>query len=308
MSALKRLLICVVWSSSLAAFAQAPKPSVMPFPLEIKRAPSGFGSEEREGLQKEYTRLLRLAGALVPDFARYDLALRELKRQDCEREDECLVQLARKAEALYGLYASVDYTLEGAVVVSGRVVREDGKVVSPIQTVKLARGRDPFKEIAKNALAQLFTQLKIAELSATRPVEAAVDPQKKDPPMNPIKDPPPPLPPLIVEDTGAGQRSAGRALLYGGAGLAVVGGVLAGAGCGVGCGVTPNANGTIPEGQLEAARTGRALMTAGFVGLAAGAAVAGLGAILWGTAAPPPAAVTLVPVSGGGVVQIGGQF
>src|SRR3954471_7021385 len=115
------LALCV----SAISFAQAPKPSLMPFPLEFKRTPSGFSKEDKEAMQREYTRLLRLSGAMVPDFARYDLALKELKRQDCEREDECLVQLAKKAESLYALYTSIDYTLEGAVLVSGRVVRDD---------------------------------------------------------------------------------------------------------------------------------------------------------------------------------------
>ena len=85
-------------------------------PLEDKRTASGFSAEDKESMQREYTRLLRLAGAMVPDFARYDLALRELKRTDCEREDECLVQLAKRAEALYAVCVSLDYTLEGAVV------------------------------------------------------------------------------------------------------------------------------------------------------------------------------------------------
>jgi len=64
--------------------------------------------------QREYLRIVRLAGGQVPDFARYDLALKELKRQDCEREDECLTQLAQKAEALYAMFVGIDYTIEGA--------------------------------------------------------------------------------------------------------------------------------------------------------------------------------------------------
>ena len=94
MCALKSWLCCVAFLTSATVFAQEPRPSVMPFPLEYKRTASGFSAEDRESMQREYTRLLRLAGAMVPDFARYDLALRELKRTDCEREDECLVQLA----------------------------------------------------------------------------------------------------------------------------------------------------------------------------------------------------------------------
>ncbi|MDP1824698.1 MAG: hypothetical protein Q8L48_15695 [Archangium sp.] len=305
MFALKRWLCCVAFVTSSFAFAQEPRPSVMPFPLEFKRTPSGFSNEDKEAMQRDYTRLLRLAGAAVPDFARYDLALKELKRSDCEREDECLVQLAKKAEALYAVYASLDYTLEGAVLVSGRVVREDGKVASPTATVKLAKGRDAFKDIAKNALTQLFAQLKIGELPATRQVEVV----KIDPVKDPIKDPPPPPPPLVIEDTGAGQRAAGKGLVYAGAGVAVLGGVLAAVGCGFGCGVTPTMGGSLPEPQLEAARTGRALTGVGLAGLGIGAVAAGIGAVLWGTAAAAPVnTVTILPISGGGVVQFGGRF
>lgn len=308
MFALKRWLCCVVVCTSALAFAQAPKPSLMPFPLEFKRTPSGFSKEDKETMQREYNRLLRLSGALVPDFARYDLALKELKRQDCEREDECLVQLAKKAESLYALYASVDYTLEGAVLVSGRVVRDDGKIASPTETVKLAKGRDAFKDIAKNALVQLFTQLKIAELPATRPVEPVkvVEPTKV---VEPVKEPPPPPPPLIVEDTGAGQRAAGKGLLFAGAGVAVVGGVLAGIGAGIGYSAQLNGD---RAGSVEAAKqlgTAQALTTAGFVGLGVGALAAVVGGIVWGTAAPAPVTnVSVVPTAGGGVVQFGGRF
>ncbi len=308
MFALKRWLWCVAFCTSTWSFAQAPSASVMPFPLEFKRTPSGFSAEEKEAMQREYTRLLRLAGAQVPDFARYDLALKDLKRQDCEREDECLVLLAKKAQSLYALYASVDYTLEGAVLVTGRVVREDGKVASATETVKLAKGRDPFKEIAKNALVQLFAQLKIGELPATRPVEVVKVEPVKDPPFL-LKDPPPPPPPLVVEDIGAGQRSAGKGLVFAGVGVAVVGGVVAAIGCGIGCGVTPTKDGSVPETQFDAARSGRNLMTAGLVGLGVGAAAAIVGAIVWGKAAPPPMSqVTLLPMAGGGMVQLGGQF
>lgn len=299
-------LCCLAFCTSAVAFAQAPKATVMPFPLEFKRTPSGFSTEDREVMQREYTRLLRIAGAQVPDFAHYDLALAELKRQDCEREDECLAQLAKKAEALYALYANVDYTMEGAVVVSGRVLRDDGKVASATQTVTLAKGRDPFKDLAKNALVQLFAQLKVGELAATRPVEAAR--------VEPVKDlvmigPPPPAPPMIQEDTGAGQRSLGKGVLYGGAGVAVVGAALAGIGAGLGYTAQRTGDSAASADAARQLATGRTLTTMGFVGLGVGAVAAGVGAVLLGTAAPAPVAqVSVVPTNGGGVVQFGGRF
>ena len=311
MYALKRWSWCVALLAASVSFAQAPRPSVMPFPLEFKRAPSGFSKEDKEALQREYGRLLRLAGGQVPDFARYDLALKELKRQDCEREDECLVQLAKKAEALYGLYANVDYTLQGAVVVTGRVVRDDGKVASATQSVKLAKGKDAFKDIAKNALTQLFSALKVGELPAVREVEKKVEPVKVEPlvKVEPIKDPPPPLPPLVIEDAGAGQRSTGKTLVFIGGGVAVVGAILAGTGGALGYGASRNGD-LVPSGEVaREAATAQSLATAGFVGLGVGAVTAAVGAVVWGTAAPAPVAqVTVVPTVGGGVVQFGGRF
>lgn len=306
MFALKNWLWCLAFCTSAVAFAQAPRAVVMPFPLEFKRTPAGLSKDDKEAMQREYTRLLRLAGAQVPDFAHYDQALAELKRQDCEREDECLVQLAQKAEALYALYANVDLTMEGAVVVNGRVVRDDGKVASPTQTVKLTKGKDAFKDIVKNALVQLFAQLKLSELAATRPVEVAKVEPVKEPVL--LKEPLPPAPPLIVEDTGAGQRSMGKGVLYAGAGLALVGGVLAGVGGGIGHsqGV---AGKDVPEAQLGTILGARTLTTVGFVGLGLGAVTAAVGAVLWGTAAPAPVTqLSVVPAVGGGVVQFGGRF
>ncbi len=312
MLTLKRWLCFAALAAASLALAQAPRPSVMPFPLEFKRTPSGFSKEDKEAMQRDYTRLLRLAGGQVPDFARYDLALKELKRQDCEREDECLVQLAKKSEALYALYASVDSTLEGAVLVTGRVVRDDGKVACASQSVKLARGKDPFKDIARNALTQLFSQLKVGELEAVRKVEVAkaepvkVEPVKVVPPV--VTDPPPAMPPLVTEDSGAGARAAGQGLVFGGAGIAVVGAVLAAVG-GLNGSALGLQNEPVPFAKLDALTSARTLTTVGFVGLGVGAVSAAVGAILWGTAgAAPVTQVSVVPTVGGGVVQLGGRF
>lgn len=302
-----RRILLVVLCAATGAWAQAPKPVVMPFPLEFKRVPGGFGKEDKEALQREYTRLLRQSGAFTPDFAKSDLAMKELKRQDCEREDECLAQLASKAEALYGIYTSVDYTLEGAVVASGRVVRDDGKVAAPTQTVKLAKGKDPFKDIARNAIVALFAQLKVNELPAVRPVVQA-DPPKTTDPKPFVNDPPPPLPPLLVEDEGAGQRSAGKGILVTGLGVGVVGGVLAAVGAGIGYGTERGTDGAVVEGQVQNAQLGQTLATVGFIGAGVGAVTAVVGAIVWGTAKPPPVQASVSPTAGGAVVQFGGTF
>jgi hypothetical protein len=113
---------------------------------------------------------------------------------------------------------------------------------------------------------------------------------------------------VIVEDTGAGQRSTGKGLVYAGAGLAVVGGVLAGAGAGIGYGKGLDKK-NVPGDQLGTVVAARTLTTVGFVGMGIGAVTAAVGAILWGTAAPEPVTqISVVPAVGGGVVQFGGRF
>ena len=307
----QRGMWAVVVCLGAAAWAQSPRPTVMPFPLELKRTPSGFSNAEKEALTKDFVRLVRQAGGQTPDFARYDVALKELKRQDCEREDECLMQLAKRAETLYALYASVDYTLEGAVVAVGRVVRDDGKVASPTTTIKIPKGRDAYKDIAKNALVQLLAQLKVGELSPERPVEAVKPPpvEVKNPTVEvkpEIHDPPPPMP--LVDD-GENQRNAGRAVVIVGVGVALVGGIVAGIGGGVGGSVPHTADGIANDADgARQAGTARTLVTTGLVALGVGAVTAAIGGIVWGTASPAPVQASVAPVNGGAVVQFGGSF
>lgn len=168
--------------------------------------------------------------------------------------------------------------------------------------MKIVKGKDSFTDVSRNALSQLFDALKLAELDPVRTVTA-------EPVKPPVLDPPPPLPPVTPVDTGAGQRSAGKGLVFAGVGLAVVGAGLAAVGGGLGYsaqqtgGIANN-----PEMARQAA-TGQALATAGFIGLGLGTVAGGIGAALWAAAGPAPVAqVAVMPVNGGGVVQFGGSF
>ncbi|MEW6430301.1 MAG: hypothetical protein AB1730_02230 [Myxococcota bacterium] len=146
-----RLVIPLALVAS-TALAQAPAPSVAVFPLGTGRLPSGFSKEDTTALQKDFARLVRRSDVLVPDSASLELSIKELKRTDCDREDACLQALAQRAQTLYALYGSIEYTLEGAVVAIGRVVRDDGKLVAGPVTTSLPKGPDAFKDVARVAL------------------------------------------------------------------------------------------------------------------------------------------------------------
>lgn len=291
-----------------AVGAQAASPSVAVFPLEVTR-PANLSAKQRDELQGAFRAVLRRAGALLPDGAKQNAALLELKRADCDRHDECLAQLARLSGTLYAVFASVDLTAEGNVVAFGRVVRDDGRLVAEVgrdDQVKMVKGKDSFVNVAPIALTRLVEQLKVAQLPLAKAVETPV----VTPPPAPkeIVPPPPPPPALPVVDEAALRRGAGKGLLLGGAGVAVVGGVLFAVGQGVGASLTPQA-GELPRAQLDAFQTARSLTLAGAIALGTGAVAAGVGAVLWATApSVPSVTASAVPVPGGAVLSLQGEF
>lgn len=294
--------LILVWSATAGAQV---KPPVAAYPLDV--LVRGVSDAQVAELQSESRRLLGLE-ATLPDGLVLEAAVTMLQRKDCDVDDGCLKQFAVNAKSLYALYAVLESDVkQKQIIAKGRVVREDGVLVVPPKSVTITRkGKDPVDVALREALKTLYAELKVSALPATREqpvVKKDPDPIKKDPDL-----PPPPPPPLV--DTGAGQRTAGKAILIGGAAVLVGGVVLSGAGCGFGCSVSPNGpGGSIPDSQLRQATTGRDLMTVGFVGVGVGAAATALGLIVLASApAAPVTSVSVVPTAGGGVVQIGGQF
>lgn len=288
-------------SLCLVAFTAAALPTVAPFPLELKRFPEKDGAE----LQKLFPMLVRGSDAAVPDAAKLSAALAELKRKDCDREDACLSQLATLAGTLYAVHVLVDLTTDQRVIAVGRVVRYDGVAMGAAQTVEAPKGTRPAGEVGRDAVKELLQKkLKVGGLSATRPVEAppiAVVPKVEDP------QPPIPAPPIVVADPDEGQRALGRRLVYGGAGLTVLGLACAGAGAAFGFSAPLKGGSASTNEAAQQLATGKLLTTVGFVGAGVGALTALFGATLRGTANEAPV-IGVSPVVGGGVVQVGGEF
>lgn len=298
----------VVFVVSAAAWAQEPRPSVAPFPLELKRTTKNFSEKQRKDVARELRRVLAVS-AQLPDTATLDSALAKLEGKNCERDDECLARLAELSGCLYGLYVSVDLSVdEKQVVATGRVVRDDRQLIGPLERIEIPKGaRDSFEDLAKQAVTRVVERLIVAQkLPSVRMGKTVPDVVVK---VDPEVLPPPPPPPLVVEDTDAGQRSVGKGTLAVGAGLAVVGAALAGIGGGVGYSAKHSGDHAGSTAAAQQVETAQALTTVGFVALGAGVVTVAVGAILWGTARPPPVAqVSVVPVAGGGVVQFGGRF
>lgn len=281
------------------ASAQNALPELAPFPLEIIRSSPDFTKQDGEALQKLFPMMLRAAEVAVPGSARLNTALVDLRRQDCDRDDACLAQLGRLAASLYAIYVQVDLDLDGMVVASGRVVRDDGKSVRGPKTVKEPRGARPFKEAAQVVLKQLLTELEVAGLSAIRPSE----------PVAPVTPPPAPVvqpPPLTITTTTRPLTALGvGGVAVGGAGL-LLGGILFATAGTVRTEVSQGVTRVFNE-DANKVQGVQSSQTAGVVLLAVGGGLvaAGVGVLVLG---PKTTLTTLVPVNGGAVVMMSGRL
>jgi hypothetical protein len=289
---------------SSGAYAQAAKATLVPYPLEFDPDPA---VQRAEGpLRAALVEALRdRAGLILPTPKEVDTALKETRRQDCRESNECLAQLAQKAGTLYGMYTSLEYTSTKELVVVGRVVRDDGKLMGAGR-VELPRGKDTLVAVFKVLLARLSEQLALKDLPTFKPVEPAPapPPEKQVELAPPSREhmPPPPMPPLEV---GARPlRMAGYVGVGGGLAVAAIGGIVFGTTKHV---QTDPSNNVYPSDRAWAQDSAHQ-QTAGVALIVAGGVVAAAGAVLWAITPERAPKVAVVPVNGGGVVSLGGSF
>lgn len=306
-----RLLVCTLALASGVAAAQSTKPMLAVVPLDLDPEPK-LMQQQLPLRDAFFSELDKQSGAFVVPKREAEAALIKTQRQDFRESDESLARFAEKAGVLYALQGWVQRTPKKQLVLTARVVRDDGKVMKSAE-VSRPEGKH-FVETLKLLVGDLTKQLDIGSYPLTKevavkppPVETPPVEVKKDPPPDFVPPPPPPL--VEVKDTGAGQRAAGQGLFVTGLAVAAVGGIVAGVGCAVGCAVKPQQE-AVSASQLSALQTGRGLTTAGFVGIGVGAAATIVGAIVWGTAPATPSktTVSLSPTAGGAMLQVGGAF
>jgi hypothetical protein len=274
--------VLLLWS--LSALAQAPLPSVTPFPLEVKRAPKGFSEKHRKDLVREFRRVLS-ASAQVPDSASLESAMAQLKREDCGRENECLQQLARYGQTLYAIFAAVELSADDKrVVISGRVIRDDGLPMGEPASIELPKGKESFSELANQGLARLVERLIVEprlppfRSKAPEPVVVKTPPTAAPEKVVPVVvTPPKSEPPLVVAPaptpTTKPLRVVGWALVGVGAATAIAGGVTFGVARGS---ITADGAGNIARGdtgKVSTERVGVGLLVGGAVAAATGAAL-----------------------------------
>ncbi len=280
------LILC----ASVAA-AQPALPELAPFPLEIIRTSDDCTTADREELKKLLPMMLRTADVTVPGSARLTAALAALHREDCDRDDACLAQLGKLAGSLYGFYGQVDFDLDGNVVASGRVVRDDGRAVRGPLTVKIPSATARFKVTAQVALKQLLTELDVAGLSPVRPLEPVAEARAE---------------PMTVSSTRRPWNGVGVAGIVAGA-AAVGGGITLFATAGE---ARTNTSQGVQRVFIEDADKVAGIQRSQALGVAllaagAGLAVLGAGLIVLG---PVETVTTVVPTNGGAAVMMTGRL
>ncbi len=308
---MRRTLGCAVILLCSLSWAQS-GPSIAPFPLNMRRVPAGFTAKNEEALAAEVRKAIRDTGATVPNVYKTEQAIAELKRQDCDLENACLSTFALKAGMLYALYVSVDLSIQGVLVVSGRVVRSDGVLVEAQKSVSRTVGKDAFAVVAKDLLTKLLRdELKLSALPVAKPV-AVVKPVEVASVVadagvsTPVPSvdagvllppPPPPLEEGHLKTVGfvsvgvGGAAAATGAILYAvGSGAART--IQSGA-------IVPKGNET-PEEAGKSYRQALTLQPAGVALLGVGAAIAAVGVVFVVMSPSTGPRVSMTPLPGGG--------
>jgi hypothetical protein len=289
--------VCSVLVLAATVQAETPRPVVMPVPLEVKGAGAQVTDADRDRLSREFRRLLKLAGTAAPDLSRADEAASVLSAARCDLDDACVAAWAVKAQALYAVFATLERRADGAVVATGRVVRDDGVVSRARATVNRPPG--PFIDTARASLTELFQTLDVGGLPSVRVIEKEVTVVVP----TPVEVPPPPSPSPTVPapaPRGVGLVVAGGASFL--TGLIVLAATGLPALSVRGSGSPPIAASVGEANTLFAGYVGSIV---GFALMGAGAVAGGLGALLWASSPGPRVGVAVgatgVSVSLGGV-------
>jgi hypothetical protein len=313
------IIAAMAWAS--ASWAQS-GPTIAPYTLEVTRSPKGSPPSATDELRTELRKLLRDGGVVMPNSASLSETIVALRRQDCDRENACLSSLALRSQSLYALYASIDTELGDVVVVTGRVVRDDGLEMGRVKGLSAKATGKTFVTVGKGLLAKLVAELKVSSLEPTRPV-AKPEPLVTTKPSEPeggvvvAAAPdvgaqlslPPPTPP-----EGSPLKTVGFVTAGVGVAAAIAGGVLFGVGSGSvrqindDGAVVPGA-GQSPEDAVKSYRQATTLQPAG-LGLLIGGVAAGVAGLALGLATPGGGTtrISVVPAPGGPFIGVSGEW
>lgn len=303
------LVSAVMWAG--VAGAQGAGPTVTLYPVDVVR-PTNLSKQQLDDVQSLARALLRKSGVVTPDTPTMLQAMTALKRTDCDRDNECLAQLAKRSGSLYGAYVALDQTLEGKLIAWGRVVRDDGKLVGELAKgdVSSPRGTQQFVAAAEQVLEKAYRALALSALPVAKAVEPVVKPTEPVvvAPVEPKPTAPvvvPAVVPVAPKDEGRGLRTVGWVGVGVGAAAAVAGAVVF-ATSDVKS-VQIDSQGYVARDSVNAFVAVRNQQAGGMALMLGGGGLAVIGVLLVALA-PAPVHASLMPLPGGAAVSVGGTF
>ena len=288
--------LCLAFSAA----AQEARPSLVSLPLELDPAPPLM--KQKPALLKTFGEAVDQSGVLLALPGEVTAAVKAVKRDDFQVNDESVALVAKQTSSLYALSSALHYALDGEMTLAGRLIRDDGKVMGTA-AVKKKRGKDQVLTVFNAMLPEYFAALKLNELPATKavagaPVEVKVAPVKVEPAPAVIaavpvpKAPPPP-----------GLARVSSYVLMGVGGALAIGGVVAFA-------TTPPVEfeGRVVKSDPIKALQSENQQTVGVGLMIGGAGLAAAGAVLFALS-PSPVQVSVAPMQqGGALVTVGGAL
>lgn len=301
----------------VSTLAWAAPPSGVLCPLEVQPHPKLKPLTEQ--LQKRFFSAARdTSGMNLALRLEAETAIGASGLHDFKTNDASLARLAQLAKVLYAGYATLLLSPKNELVLTARIVRDDGEVVATAQALA-PRGKAAIPEELVALTEKLFVDLRTKELPDVKPSVAPKAPvvvvevkqvEEAKPPA--AVEPPPPPPPLLeiagepaskpgsnLRPIGFGVAGAGAALAAGGAILYATAGTVR----------RDPATGNVYFEDVAKVTEVRTKQGVGLGLLVGGGVMAGAGlvmALLFAT--PAPATVAVVPTQDGAVLSLGGEF
>ncbi len=300
-----RCVLRAMLLASAVASAQSDRASLAVLPLDVDEHPTLMRTNTES--KKAFFRAVDAeSGAAVLSRTETLAAESKATQKDFRSSDAALAEVATKAKAIYAMFAALELAPDGTLVLSGRIVRDDGKAIAS-GVAKAAVNNTAMPIQVASLTRTLLQRLDTAHLPSVRAVEQPVREVAKVPlaelrPLPTVEAPPP--------AARSAQNASGRPQVFrvlGPVGVGVGGAaIVAGA---VLFATAPKslAGGTPAYGTTDnrGAKTQQAI---GIGLLAGGGAVAAAGAILCILAPPKMPVLSAGPIPGGAMVTLSGRF
>jgi hypothetical protein len=292
MLTIRALASLAVLIGSTLALGEEPESGLF-CPLAVE--PNAGLTDSPEALQKRFLSVAReKSGYALLLRKEAEEALSAANVTDYAMSDVSLSKVATQGKVKNAGFVSLKLTDRNELMLQGRVVRSDGKLVKS-SLISVPRGTQPLLDVLTTAAERFFDQL-----NGTAPPVAEVKPAVTTGPAKPVAVIQPTTPP----NPGTALRILGIVMGAAGTGTAIAGAVVFGS-AGT---IEHDANGNVAAADAGRVKGVRAAQGAGLGLVTAGAALGITGLVMALAAPTAPVTAALAPRADGAVFVVEGRF